>query len=90
VGRRAVAVPVTTSAVVRDRQSLLLGYSLSCVAGGTVTIYDNPTTASGNILAIVTLAANTTATQSILDGVSAATGIYFNTTSACTGSVWVG
>ena len=90
MGRRAVAVPVTTSAVVRDRQSLLLGYSLSCVAGGTVTIYDNPSAASGTILAIVTLAANGTVTQSISDGVSAATGIFFSASAACTGSVWVG
>lgn len=87
---RAIAVPVTTSAVVRDRQSVLKGWSLRSTAGAAVVIYDNASAASGTILANFDLAANGSLTMFVGDGVHAANGLYFSASAACTGSIWVG
>ncbi|MGH3978091.1 MAG: hypothetical protein ACRDRZ_03655 [Pseudonocardiaceae bacterium] len=85
----ATARGVTATATVFSGPCTFRGYSLFSTAGATVTIYDN-TSASGTVLAKVTLAAAGSAAEDIADGVRCALGVHLVASAAVEGNVRIG
>lgn len=87
---QATPVPVTGTGAVYANPATLRGWSLFSTPGDTVTLFDNPSAASGAILAKIVIPAAGSSTVPIPHGLRAATGIYLSASGALTGSVWVG
>lgn len=91
MGCRAVAVPVTGSALVFSGPTTFYGFSFldTSAAANTITIYDG-LTASGTILYHGSLASSAAGSFSLSGGVHARIGLYVDLTGDVTGSIWVG
>jgi hypothetical protein len=89
---QAVPYNVTATGAVVATPCTYRGLSIRDASGATntVTLYDNPSAASGIVLASFQLAANASALDSVPDGVRCAAGIYLQATGAIVGSVRVG
>lgn len=59
-------------------------------AGNTVTLYDNPSAASGTVIAVLELASGAAETIAVPDGLTCAAGLYLAADGAVVGSVWIG
>lgn len=71
------SVTLAASAVVSARAGALLGVLLTAGAdAASITIYDNATTNSGNVLAVVKAALNSTAQWTPAAGQGCANGLY--------------
>lgn len=87
---QATAINVTATGAVSAVPCTCRGFWIFSTAGATVTLYDNPSAASGTVLAKFVLAANEEATADFADGVRCAAGIYLSSTAAIEGHVRVG
>lgn len=86
---QATARNVTGTGTVFSGPCTYRGYSLFSTAGATVTVYDN-TSASGTVLAKITLAAGGSADVAVPDGVRCDNGVHLVASAAVEGHVRIG
>lgn len=90
---QATAVNVTGTGAAFPRPCTFRGASIRDTSGATNTIkvFDNAGAASGTVLLAVQLAANASIPPlQIADGLQAVNGLFFQSTGAVEGSLWVG